>query len=170
MDLTNIACRFLDSVETISELGNTLDDYSNVQALLAYDVNVGTRLGVLLYTVSNNTLRIHRFVVHPDAQYSGVGKYMMRVLSAKYSGQTIKLYLLGYDTKTLAKLLMMGFEYAGRYHGTLPPSGMYPPPKPLGYVLLYVRSRTPVINHEHDHLIQYLEETCEVGTLNFTIQ
>lgn len=169
MDPTNIACRFLDSVDTIAELGQCLDDYNDVRCLLAYDTTIGTRLGVMLYTVSNNVLRIHRFVVHPDAQYSGVGKYMMRVLSAKYSGQVIKLYLLGYDNKTLAKLLMMGFEYVGRYHGVLPVSGVYPPPKPLGYVLQYVRKVKPVVNNEHDHLIQYMESGYESDLLGFNV-
>lgn len=169
MDPTNISCRFLDPVETTSELGQCLDDYSNVQAVLAYDSTIGVRLGILLYTVSNNVLRIHRFLVHPEAENSGVGNYMMRVLSAKYSGQTIKLYLLGYDTKILAKLLMMGFELKGRYYGKLPEPGVYPPPKADGYSLEYVRKRPVVINNEHDHLRQYLDSGHESDLLNFNV-
>ena len=170
MDITNISCRFLSVSETHAEIGRVVEDYDNIYGLVAFDNTIGTRLGVILYTVHNNKVRIHRFIVHPDAQFSGVGKYMARVLSTKYSGQTIKLYLLGYDTKTLAKLLMMGFEYVGRYHGVLPESGVYPPPKPLGYVLEYVRNPAKVVNHEHDQLIQYMEERYEQDVFNFTIQ
>lgn len=169
MDPTNITCRFLNPVETVAELGQCLDDYASIQAVLAYDNTVGTRLGIMLYTVNNNVLRVHRFIVHPDAQYSGIGKYMMRVLSAKYSGQTIKLYLLDYDTKVLAKLLMMGFELTGRYYGQLPEPGVYPPPKAAGYVLEYVRKRPTVINNEHDHLLQYLESGYESNLLGFNV-